>query len=119
MGTINYVGSLRYDMHGRKRKTNSLKKKARSSSQVRTHGFHPCNLGSNPGRATNQQVLEQARAMIKSAPLKTDFEKAKDLERARFQEEKRELSKNWTVAPAYNKGAYQVIPKSDVKHIGK
>ena len=54
-----------------------------------------------------------------AAPLKTDFEKAKDLERARFQEEKRELSKNWTVAPAYNKGAYQVIPKSDVKHIGK
>jgi len=28
-------------------------------------------------------------------------------------------SKNFTVAPAYNKGAYQVIPKSDIKHIGK
>ena len=24
-----------------------------------------------------------------------------------------------TVAPAYNKGAYQVIPESDIKHIGK
>jgi len=32
---------------------------------------------------------------------------------------KREESKNWTVAPAYNKGAYQVIPKSNIKDIGK
>ena len=30
-----------------------------------------------------------------------------------------EASKKFTVAPAYNKGAYQVIPPSDVKHIGK
>jgi hypothetical protein len=28
-------------------------------------------------------------------------------------------SKKFTVAPAYNKGAYQVIPRSDIKHIGK
>jgi hypothetical protein len=30
-----------------------------------------------------------------------------------------EASKNFTVAPAYNKGAYQVIPRDDVEHIGK
>ena len=30
-----------------------------------------------------------------------------------------EISKQYTVAPAYNKGAYQVIPKDDIKHIGK
>ena len=30
-----------------------------------------------------------------------------------------EASKKFTVAPAYNKGAYQVIPPSDIKHIGK
>ena len=30
-----------------------------------------------------------------------------------------EESKNFTVAPAYNKGAYQVIPKSEIKDIGK
>lgn len=36
MGTINMVGSLRYDMHGRKRKTTSLKpsKKMRGCSSV-------------------------------------------------------------------------------------
>jgi hypothetical protein len=32
---------------------------------------------------------------------------------------KLEESKKFTVAPAYNKGAYQVIPLSDVKYIGK
>ena len=30
-----------------------------------------------------------------------------------------EESKNFTIAPAYNKGAYQVISKENVKHIGK
>ena len=30
-----------------------------------------------------------------------------------------EESKNFTIAPAYNKGAYQVITKSNVKDIGK
>jgi len=32
---------------------------------------------------------------------------------------KLEASKRFTVAPAYNKGAYQVISKQDVKDIGK
>ena len=30
-----------------------------------------------------------------------------------------EESKNFTIAPAYNKGGYQVISKDNVKHIGK
>jgi hypothetical protein len=29
------------------------------------------------------------------------------------------VSSNHTIAPAYNKGAYQVISKDDIKHIGK
>jgi hypothetical protein len=32
---------------------------------------------------------------------------------------KLEISKKYTIAPAYNKGAYQVIPRDDVEHIGK
>ena len=34
-------------------------------------------------------------------------------------EERLEISKQYTVAPAYNKGAYQVIPKGDIEWIGK
>ena len=39
----------------------------------------------------------------------------------RFQDllSKLEESKKFTVAPAYNKGAYQVIPKEDIEWIGK
>lgn len=32
---------------------------------------------------------------------------------------KQEISKQYPVAPAYNKGAYQVIPSNDITHIGK
>lgn len=107
---LDLSGSLRYDMHGRKRKSKALSK-ARSSSQVRTHGFHPCNLGSNPGRATKQ--YKSATMTLGSHDAKAALQAYKD--KLMRQEE----SKNFTVAPAYNKGAYQVIPRSDVKHIGK
>ena len=30
-----------------------------------------------------------------------------------------EVSKNYTIAPAYNKGAYQVIAKDNIKDIGR
>jgi|TARA_B110000444_G_scaffold232646_1_gene241490 hypothetical protein len=30
-----------------------------------------------------------------------------------------EVSRSYTVAPAYNKGAYQVISKENIKYIGK
>jgi hypothetical protein len=40
-------------------------------------------------------------------------------EPAEDQSWKKEASKNFTVAPAYNKGAYQVVPRNEVKHIGK
>ena len=33
--------------------------------------------------------------------------------------EKKENSSGYTVAPAYNKGAYQVIGKNNIKDIGK
>ena len=32
---------------------------------------------------------------------------------------KLEESRKHTVAPAYNKGAYQVIPRNEIKDIGK
>ena len=38
---------------------------------------------------------------------------------AKWQKEKLDISSSYTVAPAYNKGAYQVVPKNEIKHIGK
>jgi len=34
-------------------------------------------------------------------------------------EERQRISSEYTVAPSYNKGAYQVIPRNEVKHIGR
>ena len=42
-----------------------------------------------------------------------------DGENAEWQKEKQKISSTYTIAPAYNKGAYQVVPKNEVKHIGK
>ena len=119
MGTINYIGSLRYDMHGRKRKTVALKQKKKSrggSSVGRAPALHA------GGRGFDSLSLHQTKEdRIKIlAPLKSDFERAKEIqEQMEFEKEKQQISKKYTVAPAYNKGAYQVIPNTDIKHIGK
>jgi hypothetical protein len=34
-------------------------------------------------------------------------------------QEKKDISSNYTIAPAYNKGAYQVIGPKNIKDIGK
>ena len=66
----------------------------------------------------HQQTREDRIKLL--APLKSDYQTAKELkEQMQFEKEKLEISRGYTVAPAYNKGAYQVIPRTDVKHIGK
>ena len=106
MGTINYGNSLSYDITGRKRKTKSLKTK----KKCHTMSYQPLK--------TPQHVLDRQKAAEdhrKKYPSLggTKYSPQKD------NDWKREESKNFTVAPAYNKGAYQVIPKKDVKWIGK
>ena len=106
------VGSLRYDMHGRKRKTKSLStpKKRGCSSIGRAPALHA------GGSECESRQLHHKK--FRSMPIGSyDAQSA-------LQEMKKKIiaqkeSKNFTVAPAYNKGAYQVIPKSDIKHIGK
>ena len=112
-------GSLNYDQYGRKRK-----RKSRSSSRSRTLGFHPSNTGSNPVRDTKQRgaVAQQGERRTCTAKVagsipvsSTNAGKGTAVDNSW----RVEISKKYTVAPAYNKGAYQVIPPSDVEHIGK
>ena len=105
-------------MHGRKRKCVSLKQKKRGgSSGGRAPALHAGGREFE-SRSLHQQTREDRIKLL--APLKSDFQTAKEIqEQIKFEQEKREISKGYTVAPAYNKGAYQVIPKTDVKHIGK
>ena len=63
-----------------------------------------------------RQMMEHAKK-YPSMPLTSGgTTKKDDLE---WEKEKAEICKNYTIAPAYNKGAYQVIGKNNIKDIGK
>lgn len=96
-------GSLNYDQFGRKRKRKSSA--GRSSSGTRTAPFQGANAGSSPARPTKKKTIPSAPVGEYKPPRDTSW--------------KVEASRKYTVAPAYNKGAYQVIPREDIKHIGK
>lgn len=88
-------GSMMYDQYGRKRKVKKLYTKAKQPDFVAQ------------SKKTMKPTVE-----IPSMPVgeyKTPADKS-------FQ---KEVSKQYTVSIAYNKGAYQVIPNKEVKYIGK
>lgn len=94
------AGSLRYDHTGRKRKTKALNKCKRYNPS-----FKELKPKSNP--------LYDDQPEYASAPLGSPSQTVVD------ESYKQEVSKNYTVSIAFNKGAYQVVPNSDIKHIGK
>ena len=95
-------------MHGRKRKCVSLKQKKRGGSSVgRAPALHAGGREFE-SRSLHQQTREDRIKLL--APLKSDFERAKEIkEQMQFEREKQEISRGYTVAPAYNKGAYQAV----------
>ncbi len=101
---MNYIGSIRYDHHGRKRKTKALTPR-RKAKQV----FIPL----KKEKTFAEQRMEEFNNKYPSHTGNSRYEAPEDTSW------KAEESKNFTVAPAYNKGAYQVIPQNDVEHIGK
>lgn len=76
-------------------------------------------------RSTYKPELSYAQQRIaefnEKYPSSTEFLASSkgDGENAEWQKEKQKISATYTIAPAYNKGAYQVVPKNEVKHIGK
>ena len=92
-------GSMSYDQHGRKRKS-----RVKSTSKKAKVGWSVVKR--------KQYAENKEKNKIQSAPM-GEYKVPKDTSY------KKEISKQYTVAIAYNKGAYQVIPNSDVKHIGK
>jgi|TARA_R110000782_G_scaffold22512_1_gene59619 hypothetical protein len=93
-----FHGSMKYDMNGRKRKTNAWKKTTKYKPE-----FKP--LVVEQSRDDHRDKYPSVMDMKHVIPKDDSY--------------KIEESKKFTVAPAYNKGAYQVISRSDVKHIGK
>lgn len=95
-------GSLRYTPSGRKRRPT-----------YKTH------------RSKNIELLPEAEPKV--APFRRQTREVKSLDISKVPTHKpqpkenfrEEVSKKYTLAPAYNKGAYQVIPRDCVKDIGK
>ena len=98
-------GSLNYDSHGRRRKTVRTKRKSHKSKWTKV------------GAVAQQGERRTCTAKVAgSIPVSsTNAGKGTKVDNSW----KVEISKKYTVAPAYNKGAYQVIPREDVEHIGK
>lgn len=101
---MNYIGSIRYDQHGRKRKTQAL-----TPTRKIKREFKPMEVR----KTYAQQRMDEFNKKYPSYTGGPRHETPVD------NSWKAQASKNFTVAPAYNKGAYQVIPRKDVEHIGK
>ena len=91
-------GQMTYDQHGRRRKSKFTK--AVRTKQPEWKTFAP------------DTTFRRTTKEYPSAPL-SQYTPAQDTSY------KQKASENYTVSIAYNKGAYQVIPKDEVKHIGK
>ena len=98
-------GSMRYSVNGRKKKNAHLYRKKRQSNKM------------TKGAVAQQGERRTCTAKVAgSIPVSsTNAGKGTAVDNSW----KVEISKKYTVAPAYNKGAYQVIPPTDVEHIGK
>ena len=93
-------GSMNYDQYGRKRKKKTTK--ARISTKNVNKTFKSSN---KPTKSSNKTMYPSAKVSEYKTPEDTSY--------------KKEISKQYTISIAYNKGAYQVIPKNEVKDIGK
>ena len=100
-------GSLNYDSHGRRRKTVRTKRKSHRSKWTKV------------GAVAQQGERRTCTAKVAGSIPVSSTSKGAGQGTKVDNSWKIEASKKFTVAPAYNKGAYQVIPPSDVKHIGK
>ena len=81
------------------------------------------NLGSSMryGPSGKRRKTSAWSTKKKTPPVRTSMKPdQKTLDRMKAADSyKQEVSKNYTVAIGYNKGAYQVIPKNEIKSIGK
>lgn len=106
-----FKGSMNYDQHGRKRKKR-ITSTRRSSSGLGHHSFTVATRDHAPHASP---VLEQARLHREKYPSMPIGEYKPEIDKSY----RKEISNKYTVSIPYNKGAYQVIPKGEVKDIGK
>lgn len=97
-------GSMKHTPNGRKRKTKAWTKRKTSPQR----SFKPL-------IPTTNVMYEQSLAHREKYPSADSGKYVPPVD----QSYKSEISSKYTVAPAYNKGAYQVIGKDNIKDIGR
>lgn len=95
--------STNHDQHGRRKKTVRAKKKKHVGWTKFQRVQH---AEAKTRKEKNNDTLREYLAKMPEWAKEDDTYK-------------KEVSSNYTVAIAYNKGAYQVIPKKEVKDIGR
>lgn len=104
MGMINMSGSMKYGPSGKRRKTDAWKEKKRHQMKI---------------AASVQKPVHAQKPVQKIPSLVSDHKGALGGKNLDWEREKLEISSQYTIAPAYNKGAYQVIGNNNIKDIGK
>jgi hypothetical protein len=89
-------GSINYTTSGRKRKT-------LRNSRNKPFGCEPIPTYEHPRRT--KHIPSLSTSLCQTTKADTTMQQ--------------EVSSTYTIAPAYNKGAYQVISKSSLKDIGR
>jgi len=97
-------GSMNYTYSGRRKKSYTKTKKVKETK----------NLGRDTSNSRSRDIMDYPSASSNTSnghvPTKVDEQ---------YAQARRDVSSNYTIAPAYNKGAYQVISKDNTKDIGK
>ena len=106
---INLGSSMRYGPSGKKRKTTAWKETKKNTIMAYQQGRLEQSI-------SEKQRLEKMKEFDEKYPSYQGPSTYNPLPDTSY---KKEASKNFTVAIGYNKGGYQVIPRNEIKHIGK
>ena len=106
-----FYGSMTHSYSGKKRKTNAWRKKS-ASRKCRTESLRV--------ESHIKDRIDEMNAHRERYPSYVSNVSQNRSTGVREDDSyKKEISKQYTVAPAYNIGAYQVIPKKCIKDIGR
>lgn len=101
---ITVRGSMKHTSSGRRRKTNAWSSRTKTAKDY-SWGYTP----ESPSSYVRESVYYPSVSNNVHCTVNETLSK----------EERQRISSEYTIAPSYNKGAYQVIPRSEVKHIGR
>jgi len=97
------TGSMNYTYSGRKKKSYNSKRKIKDDGST---------LNSS---SSNSIDRDKFRSIDSNSPFKGQSGRTTE----EYMAERRAISSKYTIAPAYNKGAYQVIGEDNLEDIGR